>query len=686
MTAVSTLEDRSLHLKRTALVLAVTWTAATVVVFAWHLWEVYHGTLAIARVEATASFKKDVVYRRWAARHGGVYVPPTPESPPNPYLAHLEHRDVTTLSGQKLTLINPAYMTRQVHALGRQDYGHQGHITSLTPLRPENAPDAWETKALKAIAAGRPEVAEVAMIDNVAYMRLMRPLLTEASCLKCHAAHGHKEGDLRGGISVSVPIAPLRASMHHHIVFIAAGYALAAFLGSIVIGGGAFHIGQRARDRNRTENILRESEERFRAIFEGAPEGILVANSADQTFRFANPSFCRLLGYSEEALMKMKVSEIHPAEDLPAVREAFEALARGELHLAADIPCLRRDGSVFFADVSTYAVELEGTPCLVGFFTDNTQRRHDDQSRLALEAELHRQQKLVAIDTLARGASHEINNPLMGIMNYAQLIKDGLEPDGPLTEFAGEIISEAERIASITRGLSLFAAVDTQPHVSVSTSEFLQSTLDMIKTSLTRNQIILEARIPADLPSITCKTNQLQRALVSLISNAQDALNERYPESDPNKSLIITATQESGDRGRGAGGNDQYPMPHNTPSLSPVPTSSDSPLPTLNSPQSTVLSPIPHSELRIRISIEDHGSGIRKDRLERIFDPFFTTKDRAVGAGSIGKGMGLFISHAIIREHRGQLSAESDPGEWTRFHIDLPASETRNEGTVESER
>ena len=76
---------------------------------------------------------------------------------------------------------------------------------------------------------------------------------------------------------------------------------------------------------------------------------------------------------------------------------------------------------------------------------------------------------------------------------------------------------------------------------------------------------------------------------------------------------------------------------------------------------------------RIRMTVEDHGTGIPLDVREHIFEPFFTTKDKSVGAGNIGKGLGLFVSHAIVQEHGGVLSVESEVGQWTRFHLDLPA-------------
>jgi two-component system cell cycle sensor histidine kinase/response regulator CckA len=154
---------------------------------------------------AYESYKKDLVYRRWATIHGGVYVPITPETPTNPYLSHIPERDISTPSGKKLTLVNPAYMTRQVHELGEKDYGLGGHITSLKPIRPENAPDEWERKALQGFEQNQKDVSSLVTIGNETYFRLMYPMITESGCLKCHTSQGYKVGDIRGGISVSVP-------------------------------------------------------------------------------------------------------------------------------------------------------------------------------------------------------------------------------------------------------------------------------------------------------------------------------------------------------------------------------------------------------------------------------------------------------------------------------------------------
>lgn len=145
-------------MRRHGWILAVVWTLVTAASLIWNTVQMPQGILEAARIQASVGYEKDVVYRRWNAGHGGVYVPVTGETQPNPYLSGIPERDITTPSGRLLTLVNPAYMTRQVHELAEQEYGVRGHITSLNPIRPENAPDPWEAEALKAFERGAAEV------------------------------------------------------------------------------------------------------------------------------------------------------------------------------------------------------------------------------------------------------------------------------------------------------------------------------------------------------------------------------------------------------------------------------------------------------------------------------------------------------------------------------------------------
>ena len=211
---------------RTFLMARLGWVALILLLAMVSCWSAYTTTLSIVKNSAIDSFQKDTVYRYWATLQGGVYVPVSDDTPPNPYLAHMPERDISTPSGKKLTLVNPAYMTRQVHALGLQKYGLRGHITSLNPIRPENESDSWEKEALLSFEKGVQEVSALAPIDGETYFRYMRPFVTEKGCLKCHAAQGYKEGDIRGGISFSVPWLPSRNKLIFQLLVICIAYGL----------------------------------------------------------------------------------------------------------------------------------------------------------------------------------------------------------------------------------------------------------------------------------------------------------------------------------------------------------------------------------------------------------------------------------------------------------------------------
>lgn len=188
--------------------LIVTVLCLSLLHLAQYLWSVRNmkeAALQLARAAAESNYRKDFAYRKWASVHGGVYVPVTNSVTPNPYLK-VENRDIVTMTGMKLTLINPAKMTREVRALlEHDDMESHVNITSLNLLNPNNAPDEWERKALLALSKGAVEVSGLSPLSGKMHLRLMRPMFIEKGCLKCHTEQGYKIGDLRGGLCVSVP-------------------------------------------------------------------------------------------------------------------------------------------------------------------------------------------------------------------------------------------------------------------------------------------------------------------------------------------------------------------------------------------------------------------------------------------------------------------------------------------------
>ncbi len=232
--------------------LGFVWTIVVGVSLLWNLKQAENTALEAARIQARTAFEKDIVYRRWNAGHGGVYVPISTMTPPNPYL-EVPDRDIPGPDDAGLTKMNPAYMTRQVHEMGALKSGIHGHITSLKPIRPKNAPDPWESRALKNFETGIVEISEIQTVEGQKFMRLMRPLVTEKGCLKCHSAQGYKLGDIRGGISVSVPLAPLLLQIKSNNSILALTHILFWMAGLFVLGFAAQRLSKRTIERRRTE-------------------------------------------------------------------------------------------------------------------------------------------------------------------------------------------------------------------------------------------------------------------------------------------------------------------------------------------------------------------------------------------------------------------------------------------------
>jgi len=169
---------------------------------------VYSYAEYVAVQKAETSVNKDLAYRNWVASHGGVYVPIDKRTQPNKYLTQIKDRDFTAV-GKNFTLMNPAYTLSQMMRDYSKLYGIKTHITSSKTLNPANKPDSWETLALNRVEQTRKNYKELSYINSKEYLRLMKPLITTKICLKCHAFQGYKIGDIRGGVSISIPMSEL---------------------------------------------------------------------------------------------------------------------------------------------------------------------------------------------------------------------------------------------------------------------------------------------------------------------------------------------------------------------------------------------------------------------------------------------------------------------------------------------
>lgn len=214
--------------------LIIPWMLLVGVSLGWNIYQAHQAREQLARETARSFFSQILITRRWSARHGGVYVPVTEDTQPNPYLTG-PNRDLPISETLTLTLVNPAYMTRQLSEIAQEREGVQFHITSLKPMRPANRADAWESEALRSFEQdGVKETGEfLSSGDGLGY-RYMAPLMTERICLDCHADQGYRVGEVRGGVSILLPSVgaiPLVTLCISHTVIALVGALLILWLG-----------------------------------------------------------------------------------------------------------------------------------------------------------------------------------------------------------------------------------------------------------------------------------------------------------------------------------------------------------------------------------------------------------------------------------------------------------------------
>ena len=243
-----------LHLRHVFILIAAGWTMAMGISFVSALYRVRSGALELAKGDAAMAYAKDTLYRRWNTEHGGVYAPVTVTTPPNPYLQDVPERDITTPTGRQLTLLNHAYMIRQVYEMDPN--GPEGHLVASHPLNPKNLPDGWESKALESFSNGKKESFAVMAIHGRRHFRLIRSLTMLPGCVPCHEAQGFKAGDIYGGMSVAVDMAPYEADARVRMTAASIGLGGLWLLGLVGIGSAWRPLRNRFRERQKAAAAL----------------------------------------------------------------------------------------------------------------------------------------------------------------------------------------------------------------------------------------------------------------------------------------------------------------------------------------------------------------------------------------------------------------------------------------------
>jgi len=376
------------------------------------------------------------------------------------------------------------------------------------------------------------------------------------------------------------------------------------------------------------ERKIFEQEERFRAIFEGVAEGILITETQTMKIKYNNPAMCQMLGYTEDELKHMTVKDIHPPEVLDRVISEFEIYERENKPMFQEhIPCLRKDGTIIYTDIiTTPRIIIDGRHHSSTFFLDITEREKAEDDKKKMEAQSLQSQKLEAVGRLTGGIAHDFNNILTTIIGNADIILMGMPKGDPTRRGLEDIRAAGDRAAALTHQLLAFSRKQILQPVIMNLNETVNN-MDKMLRRIIGEDIELMTILSPDLGQVEADVGQIEQIIMNLAVNARDALLKG------GKLTIETANVDL---------DEGYARNH------------------------IAVTPGPY----VMLSVSDTGTGMTREVQEHLFEPFFTTKEKAKGTG-----LGLSSIYGIVKQSKGNIWVYSEPGKGTTFKVYFPKVE-----------
>ena len=698
--------------------------------------------LQIARHIAAETLDRDLVYRRWVTRCGGVYAPVSDWLRPDPWLEGLvENRDITTPSGKLLTLVNPTYMTRMVYDIFRKEKKSRNHITSLKPLCPENRPDAREKQALHFfVREGVGEFSEIGEIDGQPALFFMRRLPVEKPCLKCHIRHGHQAGNIRGGISIWIPLTPLELSLRpllkrQMLIF------LAIFLLGLL---GLWWVYLRLKENF---SRIRDQERWLLALLNSSVVGI--GQVTNRVITNVNSRCCEILGYEKSELLEENTRFLYPDEEnFQKVGELYSNPGR-----SIEIMVRRKDGKL--VDLLLTASHLTGCPADGTIFTmvDVSDRKQVERKLWESEKKfrgmmevirdpilIYSQQRRIEyvnpamIETIGKDctgdfcyrALHGIEQPcpechLDGVINGKSLEGEISYPKGSCNSYLVSLVplehgngtvsvlavfKDITEINEMKKRLYQAQKMESIGILAGGVAHDFNNILTVIRGHAEMGMMSLEAdnKIYQDFAAIEragARARQLVSQLLAFSRKQRinprplvliEVVHELYKMLrrliDEDITIEITSTGRQLPILADQGQIEQVIINLVVNAADAIRSSEQRVKKTISLSVATATLAdefvAHHPDCRpgfyICMTVTDTGCGMNAETRERIFEPFYTTKE--IGRGT---GLGLATVYGIVSQNQGCIEVESEPGKGSTFKVYWPVLEKEEKVTTNLE-
>jgi len=368
-------------------------------------------------------------------------------------------------------------------------------------------------------------------------------------------------------------------------------------------------------DARRVDAALRDSEARYRLLFESNPQPMWVFDSETLVFLAVNSAAESHYGFSRDEFLRMTLADLLTPEDRPALVACLADSRRTATHQKR-VRHRRKDGSTIVVEILSHRIQLDGREARLVLVSDVTERQR-------LEEHLRQTQKLEAIGLLAGGIAHDFNNLLTVISGYASLAIGDLPAESRTHSQVGEVIHAADRAASLTQQLLAFSRRQRmQPRV-LDLNELLREMQGLLQR-IVREDIELVFTPDPALGHVLADPTQIEQVVMNLVVNARDAM--------PLGGKLLLAT--TGSRLEGGEGGDDFSV-----------ATGD----------------------YVRITVSDTGVGMDAATRSRAFEPFFTTKEKGRGTG-----LGLSTVYGVVKQSGGYVWLESQPELGCTVHVYLP--------------